>query len=105
MQAMVSIQHSTLRYDGLRRKMKNNMLKRRDEYPTTVTSAYNLMMEWQPKPVSMQEVSVQHNNHLVFGQHNEQGEGKITAKIYKNITCYKCGQLGQYSGSYPFNEG
>ena len=37
-------------------------------------------------------------------QHNEQGEGERTAKIYKNITCYKCGQIGHYIGSFPFKE-
>ena len=37
-------------------------------------------------------------------QHNYQGDDKITVKIYKNITCYKCCQLGHYSGSCPFKE-
>ena len=104
MQAMVFIQHSPRQYDGLRREMENNMSKGRYEYPTTVTSAYNLMLEWQPEPGSMQGGSVQHDNHLAFAQHNEQGEGGRTAMIYKNITCYKCIQLGRYSGSCPFKE-
>ena len=39
MRAMVFIQHSLRRYDGLRREMENNMSKGRYEYPTTVTSA------------------------------------------------------------------
>ena len=37
-------------------------------------------------------------------QHNEQGDRESTAKIYKNITCYKCGQLSHYSGSCHFKE-
>ena len=47
-QAMILIQQSGRRYDGIRREMENSMSKGRDEYPTTVTSAYNLMLEWQP---------------------------------------------------------
>ena len=46
MQAMVFIQNSSSRYDGLRCMMENDVSNRRDEYPTTVTSAYNLMLEW-----------------------------------------------------------
>ena len=86
MQAMVFIQNSSRQYDGLRRKMENNMSKGRYEYPTTVTSAYNLMLEWRTEIGSMQVGSVQRDNHLVFAQHNDQGDGKIIAKIYKNIT-------------------
>ena len=62
------------------------------------------MLEWHPKPGSMQIWSVQRDNHLAFAQHNEHVKGKITAKIYKNITCYKCSQLIHYSGSCPFKE-
>ena len=62
------------------------------------------MLEWQPEPGSMKGGSVQRNNHLAFMQHNEQGEGERTAKIYKKITCYKCGKIVHYSGSFPFKE-
>ena len=80
------------------------MLKGREEYLTMVTLAYNLILEWQPEPGSMQGGAKQYNNHLAFVQHNYQSDSKMTANIYKNITCYKCGQLGHYSGSYPFKE-
>ena len=104
MQGMVLIQNSSRQYDRLRREMENNMMKGRDEYPTAVTSAYNLMLEWQTEPGSMQGGSVQYDNHLAFAKHNDQGDGERTAKIYKNITCYKCGQLGHYSVSCPLKE-
>ena len=45
MQVIVFIQNSSRQYNGLRSEMENNMLKGRDEYSTTVTSEYNLMME------------------------------------------------------------
>ena len=85
MQAMVFIQHSSRQYDGLWREMENNMSKGWDDYPTMVTLAYNLMLEWQPKPSSMQGGSVQRNNYLAFAEHNDQGNSKRTAKIYKKI--------------------
>ena len=44
MQAMVFIQNSSRRYDRLICMMENDMSKRRDEYPTAVTLAYNLML-------------------------------------------------------------
>ena len=72
-----------------------------DEYPTTVTSAYRLILKWQPEPGSMQGG---YDNHLAFAQNNDQGNGERTAKIYKNITCYKCGQLGHCIRSCPFKE-
>ena len=83
---------------------EKKMSKERDEYPTPVTSAYNLMLEWHTKPGLMQGGSVQRDNHLAFAQQNAQVEGKSTAKIYKNITCYRCVQLVHYSGSCPFKE-
>ena len=104
MQDVVFIHHSSRRYDGLQREMENNMSKWRDEYPTTVTSAYNLILEWQPEPSSMQVDKIQRNNHLEFSQHNEQGNNERIAKIYKNITCFKCSQLSHYSGSCPFKK-
>ena len=99
---MVFIHHSSRRYDRLQREMENNMSKGRDKYPTTVTSAYNLMLEWQPKPGSMQGGKIKCDNKLAFTQHGKQGNNEMTANIYKNITCFKCSQLGHYRGSCPF---
>ena len=84
--------------------MEKNMSKGRDKYPTMVTSAYNLMLEWQPEPGSMQGGTIQCGYHLTFAQQNEQVDNKRTLKLYKNITCFKCGQLGHCSGSCPFKE-
>ena len=69
-----------------------------------MTSEYNLILERQPEKGSMQGGSVQCNNHLELVKHNDQGDGKKTEKIYKDITCCKCGQLHHYSGSCPFKE-
>ena len=43
-QAMVFIQNSSRQY----------VSKGRDEYPTTMTLAYNIMLEWEHKPGPMQ---------------------------------------------------
>ena len=61
--------------------MENNIPRGRDDHPTAVTPAYNLMLEWQTESGSMQGGSVQRDNHLAFVQHNEQGNRKITANI------------------------
>ena len=82
---MVFIQHSSRQYNGLRREMKNNMLKGRDNYPTTVTSSYNLMLEWKPEPGSIQGGSVQCDNHLAFAEHNDQVNGKPTQPLHRVV--------------------
>ena len=91
MQVVVFVQNSSHQYDRLQREMKTYMSKGRGEYPTTVTAAYNLMLEWKTEPGSMQGGAIQRENHLAFSQHNEQRDSERTAKIYKNITWYKCG--------------
>ena len=62
------------------------------------------MLEWQLEPGSVQGGSVQCDNRLTFAKQNDQGDRNRTADIYNNITCYKFGQLGNYSGSCPFKE-
>ena len=52
----------------------------------------------------MQGRTVQCDNHLAFVQHKYQGEYKKVTKTYKNITYYKCDQLGHFIGSCPFKE-
>ena len=43
--------------------MENNMSKGRDEYPTKVTPAYNLMLEWQLEPGSIvMSISTEHQS-------------------------------------------
>ena len=80
------------------------MSKGRYGYPTTVTSAYILILEWNSKPGSIQGGSIKRYNNMVFAQNNNQGYCKRTGKIYKNITCYNSIQLSHYNGSYPFKE-
>ena len=81
MQEMLYIQHSSRRYDILWRKMENIIPKGRGEYPPTATSAYNLMLEWQLEPGTIQGGSVQRKNNLAFMKYNDQGNGKRTEKI------------------------
>ena len=68
---MVFIQHSSREYNELRREMEDDTSKGRDEYSKTVTLTYNLMLEWQPEPGSMQGGAIQRNNNLEFAQQNE----------------------------------
>ena len=77
---MTFIQKASRRYDRLRRNMENNISKGRYEHPTTVKSAYNFILEWQTNHRSMQGGKVQREIYIAFLPHNEQGEGKRTAK-------------------------
>ena len=66
MQVIVFKQHSSRQHNGLQHDIENNMSKGRGEYPTTVKSTYNLMLEWKPEPGSMQGGAIQRDNHLAF---------------------------------------
>ena len=51
--AMDFLLQSSKNYDGIRRELHNNMVKGNNEYPSTVTYAYNMLLEWTPDPSSV----------------------------------------------------
>ena len=63
--AMAFILQSSRKYDGLRRHLHNNMVMGNDEYPTTVTDAFNMLLEWEPDPPSIAGRAVERDTRLL----------------------------------------
>ena len=74
--AMAFILQSSRKYDGLRRYLHNNMVMGNNEYPTTVTDAFNMLLEWDPDPSSIAGRAVERDTrHVSFATVRKGAEG------------------------------
>ena len=75
--------------------------KGRYEYPTTVTLSYNLMLEWQPEPSSMQGGEIQRDNRLEFEQNNQNVDRKEQQRFTKTSHATSASRSATTSGHDP----
>jgi hypothetical protein len=97
------------RYGRMLEDLKNSYLLGQNNYPTNLTDAYNLVVNWQQDPQNRVHFGAGPNDGVVFA-HNTEGnddeEGEVAlanhGKSNKNhITCFKCNKRGHYHTQCP----
>jgi Zinc knuckle len=105
------------RYGRLIVDIENAFIQGQNRYPTTITAAYNLLVNWKQDPrnfiqslgptndgVSFATTgdggSTSGDTHTTQGRRSAPGKGKNPPDI-STITCYKCGMKGHYSPECP----
>jgi ribosomal protein S7 len=102
------------RYGRLLEDLRNNYLMGQDNYPKTLNSAYNLLVNWQQDPRYMIHYGAGPNDGMVFAhqgdkeaQASDDAEGTTLVQERqarggnKHITCFKCKKKGHYKGDCP----
>jgi hypothetical protein len=96
------------RYGKLLEDLQNNYLMGQNNYPTNLTEAYNLVVNWRQDPRNMVHYGAGPNDGVVFAHHTEGDEeddgevilannGASNVKPNKNhITCFNCNKRGHY---------
>jgi hypothetical protein len=104
------------RYGRLLEDLRNNYLMGQDNYPKTLTGAYNLLVNWQQDPRNMIHYGAGPNDGVVFAHQgdeeteasdNEEGATMVQEvarqprNVNKHITCFKCKKKGHYKSDCP----
>ena len=102
------------RYGKLIENLENDFLQNRNSYPQTVTSAYNLLINWKQDPRNLVRSVGVTNDGVSFANidgtaeddeavdvamntnSSQQGAGKKRSKDKTKMTCRRCGQKGHY---------
>eukprot|EP00978_Attheya_sp_CCMP212_P037163 scaffold173586_cov64-Attheya_sp.AAC.1 len=94
------------RYGKLIEDLENNYLHGKDNYPKTVTSAYNILTNWKQDVRNIQGPT---NDGISFtnvedGANNEEEPDVTLAtdgkkKDFPHITCHCCGKKGHYASA------
>ena len=104
------------RYLGLQESLFDDVYKGRDEFPVTVTAAYDLL---QHKAMSIASTASlkshrfrfhrskrRNNQHNVIFTQARSSSSKVVAgkdgKVYSHIDCHNCKQPGHYSKQCPY---
>jgi hypothetical protein len=78
------------RYGRLIESLENDYLQGRDNYPTTLTSAYNLLTNWKQDPRNLMRSIGPVNDGVSFATTDG-------TKDKSHIQCHKCKQYGHYA--------
>ena len=96
------------RFPDLKKRVENDYVLNKAEYPRAVTAVQSLLLNYQPNYNS--NINYQSNgviNQLMFVQHRKTGddEGDRKEKDQRpssnldHITCNYCGEKGHYAGN------
>ena len=100
------------RYGDLIEDLKKGVLRERDEYPTTVIAAYELLMRTSEQVGVVQRRTPRQSSRFRNGRNNfsfaQSGNQPRTEPVvgtdgvtHSHITCYNCNNKGHYSGQCP----
>ena len=95
-----------VRFADLKKRIENDYVLNKAEYPSTVTTVHSLLLNYQPNNNS--RINSQYNgvsNQLMFAQRGKTGddEGNRKEKEQRprrnldHITCNKCGEKCHYA--------
>ena len=102
-------------YGKLIEDLENDYLQGRNNYPTTVTSAYHLITNWKQDPRNIKQSLGQFGNVGVSFTTTTEGtsnnSGVTLTNVTKSgpgaskahITCHKCNMKGHYANECPTN--
>ena len=96
------------RFSDLKKRIENDYVLNKAEYPKTVTIEQSLLLNYQPTYNSHRNYQPNGvSNHIMFAQHGKTGDDKGDGKEKKqrprrnldHITCNDCGEKGHYAGN------
>ena len=95
-------------FADLKKRVENDYVLNKSEYPRTVTSVHILLLNYQPNYNSNRNFQSNGvSNQLMFAQRgktgDDEGDGKYKEQIPRrnmgHINCNNCGEKGRYSGN------
>ena len=99
------------RFANLKKRIKNDYVLNKAEYPSTVTTVQSLLLSYQPNyNFHRNSQSNGVSNQLVFAQRGKTGDDEVDGKEKEqrprrnldHITCNDCGEKGHYAGNNDF---
>ena len=99
------------RFADLKKRVKNDYVLNKAEYPRTVTAVQSLLLNYQPNYNSHRNSQSKGvSNQLMFAQRGKTGDNKgdgkekeqIPRRNLDHITCNDCGEKVHYAGNNDF---
>ena len=106
--AFIMLSSDKARFGRMLENLENDYLQGQNNYPTSITAAYNLLTNWKQDPRNLIRTSGPVSDGVSFtnvdGDHGEQdialansGHTKSGQNKLAHITCHKCGKQGHFA--------